>query len=128
MKVDAQIEKNCRWTISYLQGILAQSFSCKTLSNQKRTANTVRNTRRATLCRMWARLRTSIYQGYCVFVPLFSKPILTRQNIASTKISQGFLASQVSHLRRNKATNSGRVLLNINFSAALKNINRIGPP
>ena len=50
--------------------------------------------------------RISIYQTYFVFVPLFSKPILTRQNIASTKNSQEFLASQVSVLRRNKATNS----------------------
>ena len=35
-----------------------------------------------------------------------SKPILTRQNIASRKNSHEFLASQVSALRRNKATNS----------------------
>ena len=46
VKVDTQIEDNCRRTISYLQGyILAQSFS-----NQKHTANTVGNTRRTTLC------------------------------------------------------------------------------
>ena len=50
--------------------------------------------------------RISIYQTYFVFVPLFSKPILTRQIILSTKNSQEFLASQVSVLRRNKATNS----------------------
>ena len=30
---------------------------------------------------------------YFVFVPLFSKPILTRQNIASTKKSQEYLES-----------------------------------
>ena len=45
-----------------------------------------------------------IYQSYFVFVPLFSKPILTRQLILSTKNSQEFLASQVSVLRRNKGT------------------------
>jgi len=50
--------------------------------------------------------RTSIHQTYFVFVTLFSKPILTKQNIASTKNSQQFLASQVSVLRRNKAKNS----------------------
>ena len=50
--------------------------------------------------------RISIYQTYSVFVPLFSKPILTRQNILSTKNSQEFLASQVSVLRRKRATNS----------------------
>ena len=47
-----------------------------------------------------------IITTYFVFVHLFSKPILTRQNIASKKNSQEFLASQVSVLRRNKATNS----------------------
>ena len=46
-------------------------------------------------------LKTSIHQTYFVFDPLFSKPMLTRQNIASK-----FLASHVSVLRRNKATNS----------------------
>ena len=46
VKVDAQIEENCQWTISYLQeqAILAQSFHFKKLSNQKPTMNTVRNT------------------------------------------------------------------------------------
>ena len=43
---------------------------------------------------------------YCICPSLFKTPILTRQNIASTKNSQEFLASQVSVLRRNKATNS----------------------
>ena len=50
--------------------------------------------------------RISIYQTHFVFVPLFSKSIVTRQIILSTKNSQEFLASQVSVLRRNKATNS----------------------
>ena len=50
--------------------------------------------------------RTSIHQTYAVFVPLFSKPIITRQNIASKKNSQEFLASRVSDLKRNIATNS----------------------
>ena len=49
--------------------------------------------------------RTSIHQTYFVFVPLFSKPVLTRQNIVSKKNSQEFLALQVSVLKRNKATN-----------------------
>ena len=50
--------------------------------------------------------RTSIHQTYFAFVPLFSKPIITRQNIASKKNFQEFLASQVSDLKRNIATNS----------------------
>ena len=36
--------------------------------------------------------RISIYQTYFVFVPLFSKSILTKQIISSTKKSQEFLA------------------------------------
>jgi len=62
--------------------------------------------------------RTSIHQTYFVSVPLFSQPILTKQNIAYTKNSQQFLASQVSVLRGNKATNSSTS--NIPFSVALK--------
>ena len=50
--------------------------------------------------------RISIYQTYFVFVPLFSKSILTKQIISSTKKSQEFLASQVSVLGRKKGTNS----------------------
>ena len=50
--------------------------------------------------------RISIYQTYFVFVPLFAKPILTREIMLSTKNSQEFLASQGSVSRRNKATNS----------------------
>ena len=49
--------------------------------------------------------RTSIHQTYFVFVPLFSKPIEAK-NIASKKNSQEFLASRVSDLTRNIATNS----------------------
>ena len=37
--------------------------------------------------------KNSIYHTYFVFVPLFSKPILTRQIILSTKNSEEFLAS-----------------------------------
>ena len=51
--------------------------------------------------------RISICQTYFVFVHLFSKSILTKQMILSTKKSQEFLASQVSTvLGRKKATNS----------------------
>ena len=50
--------------------------------------------------------RISIYQTHFVVVPLFSKSIVTRQIILSTKNSQEFLVSQVSVLRRNKATTS----------------------
>ena len=40
--------------------------------------------------------RISIYQTYFVFVPIFSKSILTMQIMLSTTNSQQFLASQVS--------------------------------
>ena len=63
--------------------------------------------------------KNSIYHTYFVFVPLFSKPILTRQIILSTKNSEEFLASQVSVLRRNN-TAPTPVLLIVHFSAALK--------
>ena len=49
--------------------------------------------------------RISIYQTYSVFVPLFSKPKIILYFIIYEN-PQEFLASQVSVLRRNKATNS----------------------
>ena len=56
---------------------------------------------------------------YFLFVPPdFSKPFLTRPNIASTKNSQEFLASQVSVLTP--------VLLTVHFSAALKALVLVG--
>ena len=48
----------------------------------------------------------------------FSKPILTRQNITSTKNSQEFLASQV--LCRGEIKPPTPVLLTVHFSATLK--------
>ena len=49
--------------------------------------------------------RISIYQTYSVFVPLFSKPKIILYFIIYEN-PQEFLASQVSVLRINKATNS----------------------
>ena len=106
VKVDARIEEDCRQTISYLKGYSCLKLYCKKLSNQKLTANTVSTLRRTILSDCVVILRTSVHQTYFVFVPLFWKQILTKQNIASTKNSQEFLASQVPVLKRNKATNS----------------------
>ena len=80
------------------KGILAQSFSCKKLSNLKHAANTVRNTNKKNnyVLNAGQDKRISIYQTYFVFVPIFSKSILTMQIMLSTTNSQEFLASQVS--------------------------------
>ena len=63
--------------------------------------------------------RIVVYQTYFVFVPLFSKTILTRQIILSTKNSQEFLASQDS-VQRGEVNPPTPVLLTVHFSAALK--------
>ena len=63
--------------------------------------------------------RISVYETYFVFVPLLSKPILTRQSILSRKNSQEFLGSQVSVWKRNIKPTS-QVTLTVHFSAALK--------
>ena len=82
-------------------------------------ANTASTTRRTTLCRMRGEIkRTSIHQTYSVLVCFFSKQILTKQNIASTKYSQEFLALQVPVLRRNKAITL--LLQTIHFPAAIR--------
>ena len=82
------------------KGILAQSFSCNKLSNQKPTANTVRSQYKK------QDKITSIYQSYCVFSLLFSQKISTKHDITSTEISYQFLALKVPVLGRNKAADS----------------------
>ena len=90
--------------------ILAQSFSCKKLSNQKHAADTVRNTRKRTpLCWMRCKIKELLFIKLTLYLSLSFRNLSfkkTRQNILPTKNSQEFLASQVSVLRRNKATNS----------------------
>ena len=106
-KVDARVEGNCLRTISYAQGYFCPKLQLQETewsetyseySSQCKKNNFMLNAGQDK--------RIAVYQTYFVFVPLFSKTILTRQIILSTKNSQEFLASQDSVLRRNKATNS----------------------
>ena len=62
--------------------------------------------------------RVSIYQTHFVFVPLFSKPILTRQIILSTKNSQEFWRRKFPF--RGEIKPPTPVLLTVHISAALK--------
>ena len=79
VKVDAQIEENCQWTISYLQ-----EYPCPKLQLQEteksETYDKYSSQYKKNNCMLNAGQdgRTSIHQTYFVFVPLFSKPILTR--------------------------------------------------
>ena len=57
-----------------------------------------------------------------LYVPLFWKQILTKQNIASTKNSQEFFASPVPVLKRNKATNFSTSTEPSIFSTAMKSL------
>ena len=50
VKFDAQIGENYRRAIHYLQGYSKPKLYCQKLSNQKPTANTVRNARGTTIC------------------------------------------------------------------------------
>ena len=45
VKADAQIEAECRRTLSYLKGYSYPKLYCKKLNNQKPMANTVSTTR-----------------------------------------------------------------------------------
>ena len=105
VKVDAWIRENCWRTISYLQGYSCKSFSCKKLSYQKHTANTVCKTRRTTLCWMRDKIAEFLFIKLCIWPSLFETYLNKRQIILCMKNSQEFLASQVSVLRRSKATN-----------------------
>ena len=109
VKADAQIEENCRRNMHVLS---ARVFFPKALAARNWVIRNLRliqfrNTRGTTLCWMRGKVKDFPFIKLdFLFVLLFSKPIVTRPNIASTKNSQEFLASQVSVLRRNKANNS----------------------
>ena len=92
VKVDARMEGNCRRTISYLlKGILAQSFSCKKLNNRKRTANTVRNTRRTTLCWMRGKIMNFYFSSLLCICPSLFENYLNKANyIIYEKLSRVF--------------------------------------
>ena len=62
------------------RGILAQSFSCKKLSNQKYTANTVRNTRRTTLCWMRGKIKSFYLSNLLCICPALFETYLNKAN------------------------------------------------
>ena len=109
VKADAQIEENCRRNMHVVS---ARVFFPKASAARNWVIRNLpliqfRNTRGTTLCWMRGKVKDFPFIKLdFLFVLLFSKPILTRPNMASTKNSQEFLASQVSVLRRNKANNS----------------------
>ena len=99
------------------KGILAQSFSCKKLSNQKHTANTVRNTGRTTLC--WIRGKVKEF----LFIKLTSYLSLPFRNLSQ----QGkfyYLRKTLKSRRRfpfwGEIKPPTPVLLTFHFSAELK--------
>ena len=109
VKADAQIEENCRRTMHVLSArvFFPKASAARNWVIRNLRLMQFRNTRGTTLCWMRGKVKDFPFIKLdFLFVLLFSKPILTRPNIASTKNSQEFLASQVSVLRRNKANKS----------------------
>ena len=106
VKVDARIDEDCLQTIPYLKGYSCLKMHCKKLSNQKLTANTVSTLRRTILSDCVVILKNLCSSNLLCICPSLLETNLNKQNIVSTKNSQGFLASQVPVLKRNKATNS----------------------
>ena len=105
MKAEAQTEEDCQQTISFLKGHSYLQLYYKKKSNQKLTANTASTLRRTILSLVRGDIKELLFIKL-VFVPLFWKKISTKQNTASTKNCQEFLAWQFPVLKTNKATNS----------------------
>ena len=103
MKVDTQIEDNCRRTISYLQG-----YSCPKTSVTRNWL--IRNLRRIQFAIQEEQLYAECGTRYlskllCIFSSLFTKNLnKARYNIYGNLLP--VLALKVPVLRRNKATNS----------------------
>ena len=82
MKFDAQIEENCRRTISYLQGyhVLPKASVARNwvIRNLRRIQFAMQEELSTTYAECGQDERTSIYQSYCVFALLFSKKNLNQ--------------------------------------------------
>ena len=72
MKLDAQIEEECRQTISYLQG-----YSCPDALLQE-TEYSSQYKKNDLMLNAGQTERTSVYQSYCVFAFLFLKKKLNK--------------------------------------------------
>ena len=118
MKVDARIEGNCRRTISYLQGYSCLKLQCKKLSNQKHTANTVRNTRRTTSCWMRGKIR-NFYLSNLLCLSLSFRNLSQQGKL-------NYLQKTLKRFKRRRIPFWGElkpaasVLLTVHFSAAPK--------
>ena len=98
VKVDAQIEEECRRTTSYLQG-----YSCPKLHWNWVQFATQEERLNAECGADWKNFYLSKLLCFCPSLN-FWKGISTKQNIASTGIAYLFLAPKVPVLRRNTAT------------------------
>ena len=78
MKFDAQIEKNCRVSKGIRKPKL---YYCKKLSNHKPMANTVRNTRRITLCWMRGKIKEHLFIKVIVYLPFWSNCWIPRHSV-----------------------------------------------
>ena len=123
MKVDAQIEEDCRQTISYLKGYNSYlKLYCKKQSNQKRTVNTVSTTRRTTLRWVLSNIKELLFIKLSDFV--FVPPALLKSNLNKAKYSFYEKLSRVFCIAGSQWSEirppTPAVLLTIHFSAVMK--------
>ena len=70
VRVDAQIEEECRQTISYLKGYAYPKLYCKKLGNQKPTANIVSTTKGTTLCWLRGNIKELLFIKLTLYLSL----------------------------------------------------------
>ena len=102
MKIDTQIENNCRRAISHLQVYSYPKLQLQETDQSETYGEYIsQNKKNNFMLNSGQDWIPSIYQSYCVFSLLFSQKIPTKHDITATEISHQFSALKVPVLRRN---------------------------
>ena len=122
VKVDVQIEEDCRQTIYYLKGHSYLKFYCKKQSNQKLRVNTVSTLRRTILSWVRGDIKELLFIKLTLYLSLSFRNKCWQSKIKLLrKPAKRFERRRFPFWRKNKATNS-HPLFNCNENLEFVNL------
>ena len=121
MKVDAQIEENCRRTISYLQGYSCPKLQLKETGKSETYGEYSSQCKKNNFILNAGKMNEHLFIKVTVYFPFsFGKKISTTQDIACTEISYQFLTPKVPLLIWGEIKPPTPVLQSIHFQLQRK--------
>ena len=121
MKVDAQIEINCRRTISYLQGYSCPKLQLKETGKSETYGEYSSQCKKNNFILNAGKMNEHLFIKVTVYFPFsFGKKISTTQDIACTEISDQFLTPKVPLLIWGEIKPPTPVLQSIHFQLQRK--------